>query len=63
MFNGITSYEIFSRRLGCQKIHLINLWLLGEKCKPIIIRDADGAPRANPWHHLVSPIRFANGVT
>ena len=22
-----------------------------------------GAPRASPWHHLVSPIRFANGVT
>jgi hypothetical protein len=22
-----------------------------------------GAPRASPWHHLVSPIRFANGGT
>jgi len=31
--------------------------------KPIIIRDAGGAPRASPWHHLVSPIRFANGAT
>jgi len=28
--------------------------------KPIIIRDADGAPQAIPWHHLVSPIHFAN---
>ena len=26
-----------------------------------IIRDAGGAPWASPWHHLVSPIRFANG--
>jgi hypothetical protein len=42
-----------------------------EECKPLIILDADGAPRAsppetwrvNPWHHLVSPIRFANGGT
>ena len=25
----------------------------------IIIRDADGAPQVSPWHHLVSPIRFA----
>ena len=28
-----------------------------------IIRDADGVPRASPRHHLVSPIRFANGRT
>jgi hypothetical protein len=58
----------FIRRLcgglaGCfgLKIHLINPVLLGEECKPIIIRDAGAAPRASPWHHLVSPIRFANG--
>jgi len=25
------------------EIHLINLWLLGERFKPIIIRDADKA--------------------
>jgi len=30
---------------------------------PIIIYDADGAPQASPWHHLVSPIRFVNGWT
>jgi hypothetical protein len=29
-----------------------------EECKPIIIRDAGGAPRAIPWHHLVP--RFAS---
>ena len=34
-----------------------------EECKPLIIRDAGGAPRESPWHHLVSPIRFANGGT
>jgi len=35
------------------KIHLINPWLLGEECKPIIIRDADGArhPDRNPDHN------------
>jgi len=43
--------------------YLINPWLLGEKYKPIIIRAAGGAPRASPWHQLVSPIRFANGGT
>jgi len=26
-----------------------------------IVRIDCGAPRASPWHHLVSPIRFANG--
>ena len=26
-----------------------------------IICYADGVPRASPWQHLVSPIRFANG--
>jgi len=34
-----------------------------EKYNPIIIRDAGGDPRTNPWQHLVSPIRFANGGT
>jgi len=26
-------------------------------------RESSGAPRASPWHHFVSPIRFANGGT
>jgi len=51
-----------SRRALSFRNLLIN-WLVGEKCKPIIIRDAGGAPRASPWHHLVSPIHFANGGT
>jgi len=49
--------------LWLPEAYLINSWLVGEECKPIIIRDADGAPQASPWHHLVSPIRFANGGT
>ena len=43
-----------------------------EKSKPLVTRDAGGASRASlsrasrsndPWQHLVSPIRFANGRT
>jgi len=33
----------------------------GKFLKTIIL--SRGAPRASPWHHLVSPIRFANGGT
>jgi len=34
-----------------------------KKCTPLIIRDADEAPRASPWYHLVSTNRFASGGT
>jgi hypothetical protein len=30
------------------EIHLINPWLVGEKCKPIIVSDADKAPHFEP---------------
>jgi len=52
MFPGITSYEIFSRHLGCQKFTSSTPGCCEEKGKPIIIRDADGArhPDRNPDH-------------
>jgi len=61
--------EVFLLIFMLPKIYLIDTRLLGEKCTPLIISEADGAPRAgppetrrvNPWQHLVSPIRFANG--
>jgi hypothetical protein len=46
--------------------NFINPWLPGEKFKPIIIRDADGAPRASPPHFLagkpVAPLSFADSL-
>jgi len=46
------------------EVYLINPWLLGEECKPLIIRDAGGAPRASPPYFLagkpVSALSFAD---
>ena len=36
------------------EVNLINPWLLGEKCKPIIIRDADKAV------HFVPRVTLSN---
>jgi len=41
---GVRCYQIVPSSNPLLEIYLINPWLLGEKCKPIIIRDADGAP-------------------
>jgi len=38
------SNEDLTRTHFLSEIHLINPWLLGEEYKPLIIRDAGGAP-------------------
>jgi hypothetical protein len=48
------------------KIHLINPRLLEEKCTPIIIHYAGGAPRASPPYLLagkpLAPLSFADSL-
>jgi len=41
-----------SNYLPAVKICLINLWLLGEEFKLIIIRDAGGVIQPCPWHDI-----------
>jgi len=52
-YGGVADWRAVLGKSGCCE----------EECKPLIIRDAGGAPRESPWHQLVSPIRFANGGT
>jgi len=48
------------------EVNFINPGLLGEERKPLIVRDAGGAPRASPPHFLagkpVAPLSFADSL-